>query len=82
VWSGAGFQTECITGLGLDAVVLGEIDYHSCEVLQHINTGCIALGHAPCEEVVLPWLAEKLSSTFRRITVAVTTAGVTKMWSV
>jgi dinuclear metal center YbgI/SA1388 family protein len=82
VWSGAGFQTACVTGLGLDAVILGEIDYHSCEVLQQINTGCIALGHAPCEEVVLPWLAEKLSSAFSRISVAVTTKGIAKMWSV
>jgi putative NIF3 family GTP cyclohydrolase 1 type 2 len=69
-------------GLGLDAVILGEIDYHSCEVLQQIDTGCIALGHAPCEEVVLPWLAEKLSSAFSRVSVAVTTKGIAKMWSV
>jgi putative NIF3 family GTP cyclohydrolase 1 type 2 len=61
---------------------LGEIDYHSCEVLQQIDTGCIALGHAPCEEVVLPWLADKLSSAFSRLSVAVTTKGIAKMWSV
>jgi putative NIF3 family GTP cyclohydrolase 1 type 2 len=69
-------------GLGLDAVILGEIDYHSCEVLQQNDTGCIALGHAPCEEVVLPWLADKLSSAFSRLSVAVTTKGIAKMWSV
>ena len=82
VWSGAGFQTKCVMGLGLDAVILGEIDYHSCEVLQQIDTGCIALGHAPCEEVVLPRLAEKLSSAFSRVSVAVTTKGIAKMWGV
>ncbi len=81
VWSGAGFQTDCVKGLGLDAVILGEIDYHGCEVLQQFNTGCIALGHAPCEEVVLPWLAEKLSNAFSGISVAVTTEGIVKMWS-
>ena len=82
VWSGAGFKTECVVRHALDAVILGEIDYHSCEVLQQVNTTCIALGHAPCEEVVLPWLAENLSRAFSGITVEVTTQGVVKMWSV
>ena len=82
VWSGAGFKAEAVAQLRLDVVILGEIDYHTCEVLQQVNTACIALGHASCEEVVLPWLAENLHNAFPGITVEVTTAGVVKMWSV
>ena len=82
VWSGAGFQTGCVVRLALDAVILGEIDYHNCEVFQQTDTACIALGHAPCEEVVLPRLAEKLHNALPGITVQTTTEGVVKMWSV
>jgi dinuclear metal center YbgI/SA1388 family protein len=82
VWSGSGFRPEHAQGLALDAVILGEIDYHSCEVLEQVNTACIALGHGPCEEVVLPWLAENLRNALPNITVMVTTKGVAKMWSV
>jgi dinuclear metal center YbgI/SA1388 family protein len=82
VWSGSGLQTECVLRLPLDVIIVGEIDYHKCEVLQQVNTACIALGHAPCEEIILPWLAGNLSNSLSGITVDVTTDGVVKMWSV
>jgi len=82
VWSGGGFRAETVLGLALDVVILGEIDYHGSEVLEQINTACIALGHGPCEEVVLPWLAKNLRNALPDVTVVVTTRGVVKMWSV
>jgi dinuclear metal center YbgI/SA1388 family protein len=82
VWSGSGFRPEYIAELALDVVILGEIDYHTSEVLEQTNTGCIALGHGPCEAVVLPWLAEKLGQALPEVTVKLATEGVVKMWSV
>ncbi len=82
VWSGGGFQAGSVAHFDLDAIILGEISYHDCEVLQQVNTACIALGHGPCEEVVLPWLAEKLRSALPDITVQVTVKGTVRMWGV
>jgi dinuclear metal center YbgI/SA1388 family protein len=82
VWSGGGFEAAPVARLRLDAIILGEISYHEAELLQQLGIGCIALGHGPCEEVVLPWLSEKLQSALPSVTVKVTTKGTVRMWSV
>ncbi|MDY6952437.1 MAG: Nif3-like dinuclear metal center hexameric protein [Thermodesulfobacteriota bacterium] len=81
VWSGSGFRGEGAAALALDAIITGEIDYHTCELLEQVNTACIVLGHGPCEQVVLPWVAENLQNGLPDITVEVAEEGVVTMWS-
>ena len=81
VWSGSGFRGEGVADLALDAIILGEIDYHTSEILEQVDTGCIALGHGPCEQVVLPWVAENLRRALPDLSVEVAKEGVVKMWS-
>jgi len=81
VWSGSGFRGEGVAALALDAIITGEIDYHTCELLEQVNIACIALGHGPCEQVVLPWVAENLRNALPDITVEMAAEGVVTMWS-
>jgi len=64
IWSGGGFGAKYVARHGVDAVVLGEVNYHELEILQDMGVGCIALGHAACEEVILPVLASKIGEEF------------------
>jgi putative NIF3 family GTP cyclohydrolase 1 type 2 len=81
VWSGSGFRGEGVAELALDAIITGEIDYHTCELLEQAYTACIALGHGPCEQVVLPWVAQNLGQALPDVTVEAAAQGVVKMWS-
>jgi dinuclear metal center YbgI/SA1388 family protein len=60
VWSGGGCPAEAVIRSGAEAVVLGEISLHDAEFLVQEGVGCVALGHAPCEAVILPRLAARL----------------------
>ncbi|MBN2711149.1 MAG: Nif3-like dinuclear metal center hexameric protein [Planctomycetes bacterium] len=81
VWSGGGCPAAKVASLGVDAVVLGETGYHDTEIFETADVGCIALGHAPCEEIVLEWLAENLRTGLDGIKVEIASGGTPKMWS-
>ncbi len=82
VWSGAGCPIDTILGLGVDGLVVGEIGYHETEWLEAAGIGCIALGHGPCEAIVLPRVAESLREGLPDVEVEVFADGTPKMWSV
>ena len=82
VWSGGGCPVHLLKKELVDAVVLGEIGYHDTEVLQQEGVACIALGHAPSEEIVLPRLAESLREGLPGTEVHLYNEGTPKMWSV
>lgn len=60
VWGGSGVAVEHIVGLGVDALVAGEVGHHAMETLFNSGVGVITLGHGPSEWLALPFLAESL----------------------
>ncbi len=81
VWSGGGCPAQDIISLNVDAVILGEAGYHDLELLEQAKVACVALGHGPCEEIVLEPLAENLRQALPGIKVEVL-ACAPRMWSV
>lgn len=81
VWSGGGLRSHLLNTVNTDVVILGETDYHSMELMEQKKIACIALGHAPCEEIILPWLATQLRRALPTITIYTSTSGTAKMWA-
>lgn len=70
VWSGAGLDLATALRARADAVVCGELDHHSAEVLYHNRVGVIAVGHGASERHIVPVLASKLKAEFPELEIS------------
>jgi len=82
VWSGSGCPVKTVIANQAETLVTGEIGYHDTEILNDAGVSCIMLGHGPCEDIILPGLAENLRQGLADITVHEYREAVPPMWSV
>ncbi len=71
VWSGSGVNIGRIIACGAECVVCGELGYHQAEELEFYGVSAIVLGHAPCEEIILPGLKLSLEAAFDELEIMV-----------